>query len=139
MQDKNNKLAKENTILKTLISQKDQIQEEILKKSIKSEYNTIITYKEMMSALEQSIGILEQSVVQCKNIKMNIEKNRKILSDKTNTTMTYCKAEVPRGEKEPDEIDRTIENNFINFQKEIKVSQKGRKRLEKKLFGGRKK
>lgn len=39
MDSKNNKLAKENSTLKGIIAQKSQLQEEILKKTIKSEYN----------------------------------------------------------------------------------------------------
>lgn len=86
MQDKNSKLAKENTSLKMIISQKMQAQEEILKKSIKAEYNQILSYKQMILVIEESIKALEGALEQCKNVQKTLIGNRRMLSDSTNIT-----------------------------------------------------
>jgi hypothetical protein len=82
--NKNEKLAKENNELKSIISQKMQIQEEIMKKSIKAEYNRILSYKEMIRTLDGSIEALEGSLEQCKKIRQSVLNNRSFLSDTTN-------------------------------------------------------
>ncbi|KAM0679818.1 hypothetical protein GINT2_001990 [Glugoides intestinalis] len=86
MQDKNSKLAKENSSLKMIISQKMQAQEEILKKSIKAEYNQILSYKQMILVIEESIKALEGALEQCKNVQKTLVGNRRMLSDSTNIT-----------------------------------------------------
>lgn len=94
MQDKNRKLAKENNQLKSLISQKTQLQEEILKKSIKSEYSQILTYKQMMESIECGIGALEDALQRCKEVKDSILRNKRMLSDTTNVNRKEIKANV---------------------------------------------
>lgn len=84
MQDKNRRLAKENNQLKSLITQKTQLQEEILKKTIKSEYTQILTYKQMLESIECGIDALEDALERCKRIKDVIINNKKLLSDITN-------------------------------------------------------
>lgn len=84
VQDKNNKLAKENNDLKMMITQKMQMQEEVMKKSIKAEYNQILSYKQMLKALDESISALEEALNQCKNIRQTILNNKRLLSDTTN-------------------------------------------------------
>lgn len=84
MENKNNRLAKENNALKAMISQKDQAQEDILKRTVKAEYSQILSYKEMLKTIESSIQVLEQSVAECKKIQETMLKNRRILSDSTN-------------------------------------------------------
>lgn len=94
MQDKNRKLAKENNQLKSLISQKTQLQEEILKKSIKSEYSQILTYKQMMESIECGIVALEDALQRCKEVKDSILRNKRMLSDTTNVNRKEIKANV---------------------------------------------
>ncbi|ELA42612.1 uncharacterized protein VICG_00364 [Vittaforma corneae ATCC 50505] len=84
MQDKNSKLAKENNDLKMIISQKMQMQEEIMKKSIKAEYNQILSYKQMLKTLDESITSIENALNQCKTIRQTILNNKRLLSDSTN-------------------------------------------------------
>jgi hypothetical protein len=84
MENKNNRLIKENNALKAMISQKDQAQEDILKRTVKAEYSQILSYKEMLKTIESSIQVLEQSVSECKKIQETMLKNRRKLSDSTN-------------------------------------------------------
>lgn len=84
MQDKNDRLAKENNNLKSIITQRMKVQEEALKKSIKAEYNQILTYRQMLEVVEESILSLEGALEQCKAVQSTILKNRTLLGDKTN-------------------------------------------------------
>lgn len=79
MHDKNSMLARENSALKAMISQKAQAQEEILKKAVKSEYCQGRLYKEMLDAIEGSIQALQQSIEECKRIQQALIKSRGLL------------------------------------------------------------
>lgn len=96
MQDKNSKLAKENSALKAIISKKSLVQEEIMKKTIKAEYSQILSYKEMLKAIEQNIQNLEEALCSCKDIHKNILKNKRLLFDTTNLNR-----EIGDGAKDP--------------------------------------
>ena len=85
MQDKNDKLARENNSLKSVITQRMKTQEDLLKRSIKAEYNQILTYRQMLEVLEHSVTSLEGALEQCKRIQQSVLKNRKFLADKTNS------------------------------------------------------
>lgn len=69
-------LARENSSLKAVISQKTRAQEEVLKKSIKAEYCQALVYREMLEAIEGSIHALQQSIEECKKIQLTLTKNR---------------------------------------------------------------
>lgn len=84
MQEKNTKLAKENSNLKKTLSDKMRMQEEILKKSIKAEYNQIITYKKMLKAVDESIQALENALEGCRNVQKMVIGNRGFLIETTN-------------------------------------------------------
>ena len=84
MHDKNDKLAKENNNLKTILSQRMEAQEELLKRSIKAEYNQILTYRQMLEVLDKSIESLEKALKDCRTIQESVIKNRRFLADKTN-------------------------------------------------------
>lgn len=89
MQDKNSRLAKENSSLKAIISQKTQAQEEILKRSTKAGYCLALSYKEMLEGVERSIQALQQSLEECKEVQRNLVKNRKLLDTTTDECACY--------------------------------------------------
>lgn len=136
MDNKNDELARQNNKLKIKLSEKDQQHEEILKKTIKSEYNTILSYKEMLSIIENSILVLEKSIQQCKNIRDTVVEHKSKLCDRTNTF----------GNKESQKIinlERELiqESDFPEFKKTTKLRSKKviSNNIAKKLFPKRSK
>lgn len=124
MHDKNDRLAKENTNLKSIISQRMKTQEELLKRSIKAEYNQILTYRQMLEVLEKSIESLEEALEQCKRIQQTVVKNRKFLVDKTN----HQNQEDYKGIKDIIGENEIGENSIID-EKSTKIERDKRKTL----------
>lgn len=90
----------------------------------------------MLSALEKSIEVLEQSVYQCKHIQDSIIKNKRILSDSTNINKEDYDTKLDHEKLHQKKVDLEKENIFDSLnQNNIKKRKKiGSKFLENKLF-----
>lgn len=120
MDEKNRKLARENNDLKSLISKKIRLQEELMKKSIKEEYKQIVTYKQMLESMDNSIAALESAVAQCKSVREAVLKNRTLLSDTTNMTRASgaeLKSRLRRGIAEVEE--KPVKNGTSELEREL--------------------
>lgn len=140
IQNKNERLAKENNELKSIISQKIQMQERIMESSIKAEYKSILSYKQMIKTVDDSIDIIETVLDQCKRIRESIIKNRGILSDSTNSNRAVEDKEVDKF-KENEKVGKNNKkrsNLFLELNndilKEENKNNENRKILEEELF-----
>lgn len=74
MIDKNRKIAEENNMLKTIITDSLQEKETLIKRAIKSDYYAYNTYKEAIESIENGIVCMEECVLICKGVKEDIKK-----------------------------------------------------------------